>query len=281
MGAARMVAPSIWTPTLTVACLILLAVHHAEVPSDLLEHVPSQKPANVRSNQLREARQGTRYGSGKVFADFQVFCPAGDPFFNESWMMLLPGQRLDYYSDDACPECDLEQVFAPGDSFGDDTTFGKGCHFQSGTVFGDRVTFGDGCTILKEARIGSQAKIGSEVVLGESSTVRAAQSHAVLFPCARAGIILVLARIANFQGSSSLSRWAHTFGLEPTPSWGRTVFSGPRSPSATAHSSRGGVFSRATTRLARGSRSGRTYGLVRARPLLEATRLGRVMCSAR
>ena len=210
MGAARMVAPSIWTPTLTVACLILLAVHHAEVPSDLLEHVPSQKPANVRSNQLREARQGTRYGSGKVFADFQVFCPAGDPFFNESWMMLLPGQRLDYYSDDACPECDLEQVFAPGDSFGDDTTFGKGCHFQSGTVFGDRVTFGDGCTILKEARIGSQAKIGSEVVLGESSTVRAAQSHAVLFPCARAGIILVLARIANFQGSSSLSRWAPT-----------------------------------------------------------------------
>ena len=35
--------------------------------------------------------------------------------------------------------CDAGQVFGTGDAFGDDTTFGKGCHFQPETVFGDKV----------------------------------------------------------------------------------------------------------------------------------------------
>ena len=49
----------------------------------------------------------------------------------------LPEWRLGGWADVAM--CDAGQVFRAGDAFGDDTTFGKGCHFQPETVFGDKV----------------------------------------------------------------------------------------------------------------------------------------------
>lgn len=69
MGGTR---PSLWTSTLAAACLLAVVVYHAQVPSALLERSPAQQPSKL-------AEEGTRYASGKVFADNQVLgrpCPA-------------------------------------------------------------------------------------------------------------------------------------------------------------------------------------------------------------